>query len=113
MLRFTSVHFPPKADVATARKLCSCGSMRKLTSRDWLALSVPAVLIFIATAVLWQQRGWIVGVVWFATATAFIIWQWIGRIKSHPENTWRLAFENASDFHPLRMPHARPPDCPR
>jgi len=62
---------------------------RKLTARDWLALAIPAMLIAVATVFLSRDRGWIGGTFWFVTATAFVLWRWLKRIRDKPQDTWR------------------------
>jgi hypothetical protein len=62
---------------------------RKLEARDWLALSVPAIVITIAGIAIGLDRGWLAGALVSAMMMAFTFWLWRRQMRNHPDETWR------------------------
>ena len=63
--------------------------MRKVTPRDWLALSIPATGSLLAGAVIAAQGEWLTGAFAALAMLIWTIWYWRRQIQKHPENTWR------------------------
>ncbi|MFN2472466.1 MAG: hypothetical protein ABR588_00895 [Sphingomicrobium sp.] len=60
--------------------------MRKITSRDWLALSAPAAVL-----TLYALIGDLEEVLGMALiAVPFVLWLWLRQIRKHPQDTWRF-----------------------
>ncbi|QAY75609.1 hypothetical protein [Sphingosinicella sp. BN140058] len=64
--------------------------MRKLTRRDWLALSAPAVMSILVAYFHGHQKGRAAGAATGAAMFAFTVWTWRRRIIKYPENTWKV-----------------------
>jgi L-lactate permease len=64
--------------------------MRKITSRDWLALAVPTFVIAANGFVLAQKNGWLPSMVGAALTLAALVWFWRRQIRRHPQDTWRI-----------------------
>ncbi|HKX89141.1 MAG TPA: hypothetical protein VJM13_08025, partial [Sphingopyxis sp.] len=63
--------------------------MRKVTRRDWLALSAPAIVSILVACFHGHQKGWAAGVATGAFLFAFVAWIWRRRIIKYPEDTWK------------------------
>lgn len=63
--------------------------MRKVTQRDWLALSAPAIASILVAYFHGQQKGWVAGIATGAIMFAFALWIWRRQIIKYPEDTWK------------------------
>jgi hypothetical protein len=63
--------------------------MRKVTRRDWLALSAPAIASILVAYFHGQQKGWVAGIATGAIIFAFAVWIWRRQIIKYPEDTWK------------------------
>ena len=63
--------------------------MRKVTQRDWLALSAPAIVSILVAYFHGHQKGWVAGIATGAVMFAFGVWIWRRQIIKYPENTWK------------------------
>jgi type II secretory pathway component PulF len=63
--------------------------MRKVTRRDWLALSAPAIASILMAYFHFQQKGWGAGIATGAIMFAGAVWLWRRQIIKYPEETWK------------------------
>jgi putative Mn2+ efflux pump MntP len=63
--------------------------MRKIVTRAWFALSVPVVGLVIMGFFTARNRGWFAAVIVCGLGLAFVLWQWLDRIRKYPNDTWR------------------------
>jgi hypothetical protein len=63
--------------------------MRKVTRRDWLALSAPAVVSTLVAYFQGHQQGWLVGLAAGAIMFGLAVWIWRRQIIKYPEETWK------------------------
>lgn len=62
--------------------------MRKITARDWLALSVPMIVIVVTGIVVGDEKGAFSAIVTATSMLGFSIWIWRRRIRQNPTDTW-------------------------
>lgn len=62
--------------------------MRKITRRDLIALTAPAIMILVVAATLADERGWPVALIVTGSMGVFVTTLWWRRIQKQPKDTW-------------------------
>lgn len=59
--------------------------MRKIVRRDYVALSVPALLLVLVAILKGLEEALGLAVI----GVPFVLWLWVRQIRKYPEDTWR------------------------